>query len=209
MNYLNAAELEKYGLEAMTAEGWVSAASALIDAHCRRETLMIAQYQERLGLSSGRNCVRLTYLPLAVVAPATTPIISARARYAPARRGESAGQGEWAAEIAQTFGVAGMWTQLEPGAIDFATETGELILPTSPLGWGFSEVEIAYKAGLASVPEGVRSACAQIVRNALATPALNVRAGNLERMHLEYFSDTLLDQTVRALLAPYVAQKVD
>jgi hypothetical protein len=46
------------------------------------------------------------------------------------------------------------------------------------------------------------------VRNAQATPALNVRAGNLDRMHLEYFADTLIDQNVRALLAPYVAQKV-
>lgn len=209
MNYLKAAEFEKYQLQATTAEGWVSAASALIDAHCRRETLMVTQYRERLGISSGRNCVRLTYLPLAVAEAATTPIISARARYAAARRGESPGQGEWAAEVAQTFGVAGLWTQLEPSAIDYAAETGELILPTSALGWGFSEVEIVYTAGLASVPEGVKSACAQIVRNALATPALNVRAGNLERMHLEYFSDTLLDQTVRALLAPYVAQKVD
>lgn len=209
MNYLNAAELEKYNLEATTAEGWVSAASALINAHCRRETLMVTQYSERLGMSSGRNCVRLSYLPLAVVTPATTPIISARARYATARRGESVGQGEWAAEIAQTFGVAGLWTQLEASAIDYAIETGELTLPTSPLGWGFSEVEIVYTAGLGSVPEGVKTTCAQIVRNALATPALNVRAGNLQQMHLEYFSDTLLDQTVRALLAPYVAQKVD
>jgi len=30
----------------------------------------------------------------------------------------------------------------------------------------------------------------------------------LDRMYLEYFSDTLVDQTVRSLLAPYVAQKV-
>jgi hypothetical protein len=37
---------------------------------------------------------------------------------------------------------------------------------------------------------------------------LNVRAGTLDRMHLEYFSDSLLDQSVRGLLAPFVAQKV-
>jgi len=27
-------------------------------------------------------------------------------------------------------------------------------------------------------------------------------------MHLEYFADTLLDSSVQAMLAPYVAQKV-
>lgn len=209
MNYLSAGEFEKYGLEATTAEGWVTAASALINAHCRRDTLAVAQYRERLGLSSGRNTVRLSYLPLAAVAPASTPIVSARARYAVMRRGEGVAPGDWAAEVAQAFGLPGMWTQLDAGAIECATGTGELTLPASPLGWGFSEVEIVYTAGLENVPEGVKCACAQIVRNALATPALNVRAGNLERMHLEYFSDTLIDQTVRALLAPYVAQKVD
>jgi len=209
MNYLSPAEFQNYGLEATTAEGWVTAASALINAHCRRETLAVTQYRERLGLSSGRNSVRLSYLPLAAAGPATTPIVSARARYAAARRGESAGQGDWAAEIAQAFGIPGMWTELDAGMVDYAVNTGELTLPASPLGWGFSEVEIVYTAGLENIPEGVKCACAQIVRNALATPALNVRAGNLERMHLEYFSDTLIDQTVRALLAPYVAQKVD
>src|SRR5579864_2797615 len=150
MNYLSPAEYEKYGLEATTAEAWVTAASALINAHCRRETLEMAQYRERLGLSSGRNSVRLSYLPLAAVAPATTPIVSARARYATARRGEGAGLGDWAAEVAQAFGLPGMWTELEAGAIDYAADTGELTLPGSPLGWGFSEVEIVYTAGLES-----------------------------------------------------------
>jgi hypothetical protein len=30
----------------------------------------------------------------------------------------------------------------------------------------------------------------------------------VDRLQLEYFSEGLLDQTVRSLLAPYVAQKV-
>ena len=54
----------------------------------------------------------------------------------------------------------------------------------------------------------MKFACAQIVRNAQATPALNVRSGKLNSMQLDYFSDSLVDQTVRTLLAPYVAQKV-
>jgi hypothetical protein len=72
----------------------------------------------------------------------------------------------------------------------------------------FNEVEITYNAGMAPISEPVQFACAQIVRNALATPALTVRASNLDRMHFEYFADTLLDQGVRKLLHPYVAQKL-
>jgi hypothetical protein len=65
-----------------------------------------------------------------------------------------------------------------------------------------------YTAGFATFPDPVKIACAQIVRNAQATPALNVRRERLDRMYLDYFSDSLLDNTVQELLAPYVAQKV-
>jgi hypothetical protein len=72
MNYLQPSEYELYGLETTTALAWVTAASAIIDAHCRRVTLGINQYTERLRTENGLRPVRLTYLPLAVVAPATS-----------------------------------------------------------------------------------------------------------------------------------------
>ena len=45
MNYLTPSEYQIYGAEATTAPALVGAASALIDAHCRRATLGIAQYE--------------------------------------------------------------------------------------------------------------------------------------------------------------------
>lgn len=207
MNYLEPTEYEAYGLEATLPAAWVTAASSLIDAQCRRPTLAVAEYVERVRLSTGRNAARLTYLPLAAVTPATTPIVSARARYAMPRRGESA-DSELAAEIAQAFGLPGTWTALDAASIDWFAETGEITFAAHPLGLGFNEVEVRYTAGLAAVPDAVKFACAQVIRNAQATPALNVRAGSIDRMHLEYFSDSLFDATVRALLAPYQAQKV-
>ena len=208
MSYLSASEYEAYGLEATTPAAMVGAASSVIDTHCRRDTLEVAQYQERIRLSSGRNTARLTYLPLAMIAPATTPILSARARYMTPRRGEDLDAVEWVWAVAQVFQLPGTWTDLDPTAIDFCADTGELTLGSNLLGLSFSELEITYNAGLASIPDPIKFACAQVVRNLLATPALNVRTGNLDRMHLQYFADTLLDQTVRAALAPYVAQKV-
>jgi hypothetical protein len=218
MNYLSASEYETYGLEAAVPEVWVAAASALIEAHCRRKTLASAQYTERLRIAHGRNAVRLTYVPLATADPAVSPIVSARARYAVPRRGEmlpALGIGssggcdtEFAADVALAFGLPGAWTDISPASIDACAETGEITLPMNALGLGFNEVEITYSAGLDPVPDSVKFACAQIVRNAQATPALNVRSGTLDRMHLEYFADTLVDSSVRALLSPYVAQKV-
>ena len=58
------------------------------------------------------------------------------------------------------------------------------------------------------LPEPVKFACAQLVRNAQATPALNVRASSIERMQMEYFADSLIDHAVGTLLAAYVAEKV-
>jgi hypothetical protein len=207
MNYLTASEYEAYGLEAATPAAWVTAASAVIDAHCRRATLGVAQYQERVRPAEGRNTVRLSYLPLTAVAPAPTPIVAARGRYTVPRRGEGP---DWAlvVDVAQAFALPGTWADLDAASIDFSRESGELTLPTNVLGLCFGEVEITYNAGLETISDAVKVACAQIVRNAQATPALNVRAGNLDRMHLEYFSDSLLDQTVRTLLAPYLTQKV-
>ena len=54
---------------------------------------------------------------------------------------------------------------------------------------------------IAAIPDAVKFACAQIVRNAQATPALNVRSESIDRLRLDYFSDTLLDSSVQSLLA--------
>ena len=77
MNYLLPTEYEQFGLETATPEAWTSAATSLINAHCRRTTLFIAQYVERIRLADHRYTLRLTYLPLAPVAPATNAITAA------------------------------------------------------------------------------------------------------------------------------------
>lgn len=207
MNYLSPSEYEAYGLEAVTPDALVTASSAVIDSHCRRATLGVAQYQERLRIAAGRNTVRLTYVPLAIVEPAATAIVSARGRYAMPRRGEWPSD-ELSSDIALAFGLPGAWTDIAPATIDVYAATGELTFSLNAVGLGFSEVEVTYTAGLESLPDTVKVACAQVARNLQNTPGLNVRAGTLDRMHLEYFSDTLLDQTVRSMLAPFVAQKV-
>ncbi len=207
MNYLSPSEYELYGIEATTPLAWVTAASSVMDSHCRRATLGVAQYEERLRLASGRNSVRLTYLPLAVVAPATSAVVSARGRYAMPRRGEWPVD-ELSSDIALTFGLPGTWTDIAVTGIDVYLQTGELTFQENPVGLGFSEVDVVYTAGLEMLTDGIKVACGQVVRNLQATPALNVRAGTLDRIHLEYFADTLMDQSVRAMLAPYVAQKV-
>src|SRR3979411_3177937 len=88
MNYLDTTEYLTYGLDAATDQSWVTSASAVIDAHCRRITLGVNQYEERLKMPPSLNTVRLSHLPLVTVAPATTPIVSVQGRFGMPRRGE-------------------------------------------------------------------------------------------------------------------------
>jgi hypothetical protein len=207
MNYLDPSNYQTYGLEATTDAAWITAASAMIDAHCRRPTLGVNQYTERLRVGDAARPVRLTYLPLIAVAPATSPIVSAQGRYATPRRGDWPAE-ELAMTAALAFGIPGMWVDLNTADLDVSPDMGEVTLPLNVLTWEFTEISIVYTAGLDPIPAGVNVACAQIVKNAQATPALNVKKGVVDKMQLWYFSDTLIDDSVRELLAPFVAQKV-
>ena len=76
------------------------------------------------------------------------------------------------------------------------------------LGLPYNEVMITYTAGLATIGDDIKSACAQIVRNAQATPALNASRTRIDTMQMQYFSSSLLDETVKTWLRPYVANRL-
>jgi hypothetical protein len=206
MNYLETTEYLTYGLEAATDPSWVTAASAIIDAHCRRATLGVNQFEERLKMRPDVSTVQLSYLPLVTVSPAKTAIVSLQGRYGVPRRGEWA-ISELSIEFATVFALPGAWTAIDPAGIDIWAESGELTFPVNALGLFFNEVDVVYNAGLTVIPPSVKVACAQIVKNAQVTPALNVKSGQIDRMRLDYFGDSLVDDTVRSLLEPFVARK--
>jgi len=76
------------------------------------------------------------------------------------------------------------------------------------LGLAFNEVAVTYTAGLATIGDDVKTACAQIVRNAQSTPALNASKTKIDTMQMQYFSSSLVDETVQAWLRPYVANRL-
>jgi len=203
MGYLLPTDYATYGLAADTTDDWITMASALIDSYCHRTSLNPAQYEERLRMTAGAQSVRLSYLPLVAVAPSVSPLISVQARYSRPRRGEMI---EPAYEqIAWVFGLPGSWSTLNLADVDFVPNTGELTFPTNILGLPYNEVDVVYTAGLATIPYTVQVACAQIVKNAQATPGLNVKSSKIDTMQMEYFSNSLIDPQVAAMLRPYVA----
>jgi hypothetical protein len=206
MAYLQPADYPNYGLPDGTTADWITAATALINSYCRRPDLNVIQYTERLRLTTGSQSVRLTYLPLEPSGSATTPLVSIEGRYAKPRRGEISESA--LIDIAWAFSLPGQWTSIDPNSVDYDAKTGELTLPWNVLGLPYNEVAVTYTAGLAVIGDDVKSACAQLVRNAQSTPALNASKTRIDTMQMEYFSSSLLDETVQAWLRPYVANRV-
>lgn len=206
MAYLSGDEYKLYGLEDATPDSLVSAASDLIDAHCRRSGFGIAQYMERFRM--GRSgIVRLTFLPLASADGVSSPIVQVRGRYLRSSRGW-AGASELAAEIAGVFANPNTWVVISAAGMDVDATSGEVIVRGGLLSPALGDLEVTYTAGYATVPEAVKQACAKLTQNALATPALNVSKQRIDRMYLEYFADSLIDADVKRLLAPFVAQRL-
>lgn len=206
MAYLQPADYPNYGLPAGTSTDWVTAATALINSYCRRPDLNVIQYTERLRVTSGSRTVRLSYLPLSPLGSAASPLVELQARYTKPRRGEAIDSA--LEEIVWAFSLPGQWTALDPTTVDFDPNTGELTLPWSVLGLSYNEVTATYTAGLATIGDDVKTACAQIIRNAQSTPALNASKTKIDTMQVQYFSSSLLDETVQAWLRPYVANRL-
>lgn len=204
--YLQPTEYQTYGLASDVTGDWITAASSLIDTHCRRMSLNPTQYTERLRIVAGSQTARLSYLPLVAVAPAALPFVSIQARYTKPRRGQF--QYPMQEEVAWAFSLPGAWTTVDPTTVDFVAETGELIFPLSVLGLPYNEVEVTYTAGLDPLPAAIQCACAQIVKNAQSTPGLNVKSSKVDTLQLQYFSGALVDATVQSMLKPWVAVRM-
>ena len=106
------------------------------------------------------------------------------------------------------FALPGQWAAIDVSLADVDVRSGELTLPWNVMGLPYNEVQVTYTAGLAVIGDDVKSACAQIVRNAQATPALNASRTKMDTMWIQYFSSSLLDDTVKAWLMPYVASRL-
>ena len=206
MGYLLPTEYVAYGLTAETTDDWVTTASAMMESYCRRPSLLATTYTERVRLGRGGMTARLNYLPLAVVAPATTPLVSARARMSYEWRGEMLDA--FRESVLAAFSSPGSWTALDVTVLDADRTTGEVTVPANFLGMRYTDLEVTYTAGEVTVPPALKVACAQIVRNAQAMPALTVKSSKVDRLQMEYFGSSLLDEQVEAMLRPYVAERL-
>jgi hypothetical protein len=204
MGYLQPMQYESYGLAPDTTDDWITVASALMNSYCRRETLAVTQYTERIRLTRGSQTAQLTYLPLTAVSPATLPFVTVQARYTQPRRGESANEMQ---VLWNAFSLPGSWIAIDPTTVDWSPDGG-VTLPWSLMGLPYNEIEVTYTAGLSVLPDAVLSACALIVKNAQSTSGMNVKSSKVDMLQVQYFSDQMVDSTVKTLLRPWVANRL-
>jgi hypothetical protein len=129
-----------------------------------------------------------------------------RVRYGRPRRGEL--PDPFRDQIAWAFRVPGSWNAMDVTTVDVNVATAELTFPVNFLGLSYNEVEITYTSGLVTIPDAVKVACAQIVKNAQATPAMNVKSNKMDTVQMQYFSGSLIDPQVQMLLKPYIAERL-
>jgi hypothetical protein len=204
MGYLQPTQYESYGLAPDTTDDWITVASALMNSYCRRESLAVTQYTERIRLTRGAQTAQLTYLPLAAVAPAVLPFVTVQARYTQPRRGEVENEMQ---VLWNAFSLPGSWITIDPATVDW-TPDGSLTLPWSLMGLPYNEIAVTYTAGLGVLPDAVLSACALIVKNAQSTSGMNVKSSKVDMLQVQYFSDQMVDSTVKTLLRPWVANRL-
>jgi hypothetical protein len=146
--------------------------------------------------------VRLSYTPL-------VSVDSVKAQYARPHYGdEICGDRVLFSSFAAAFVLPGQWVEVDPSTLDVSLPTGEFRFAWNMMGLRYGQAEVTYTAGLATIPNAVKVACAQIVKNAQATPGLNVRSSKIDTLQTQYFSDSLIDSQVQALLRPYVAERL-
>ena len=162
----------------------------------------MTQYVERMRITAGAQSVRLSYRPL-VVADGKQLCFGGRAGAVCQDRG-----GERCRILFSRAGCLGVRTAGEAGArlsiasVDVNMSNGELTFLQNFLGLNYNEAEITYTSGFVTVPVAIKVACAQVVKNAQATPADRMcdRTG-VDALQMEYFSGVLIDAQVQSLLA--------
>lgn len=195
--YLTIAELATYAPNAQGITGQeqslIDRASVLIDEYLHR-SIGVTTYTERMSLTSGGS--HLTYLPV-------VSLTSVKARH------------DTRNDPQASFLAQPTWDDIDITTVDLLKDTGIFyILQTvlsissilsSAMG-NYTEAEVVYTAGYATVPEAVKQACGQLITNMSMRPNSMAVAEQLPNgLRTSYGSTSLITPEIAELLGSYVA----
>ncbi|WP_391573864.1 hypothetical protein [Cohnella sp.] len=155
-------------------------ASAIIDAHCRRE-IGAKSYTERIPLTELQRG-HLSY----------SPVIDVTEVKGRPRNGIMGG----------FFGPPG-FEDVDISNLDVDPETGSVWCGGSPFGIPYAELAVTYTSGWDSIPKQVKVACGLIVGKITGNPDSNVKSKKDFDFSIEYFGSGMITPEIADLLSAY------
>lgn len=162
-------------------------------------------FEER-NLPQDRSLARVGQWPI-------QRVVSGLGRYSYGRRSQQV-EGNYSEfnllAILQQFGGPPAWVPFDVLQLGVNPMTGELWIPAGLLLAYYSDARIWYVAGWsqANLPQEIKVACANIIRNYIQTQGTPIQSGLFRRVaagntSIERVADAALDDETRSLLLPF------
>jgi hypothetical protein len=164
-------------------------ASAIIDGYCKR-TIDVTSYTERVPLTDYRevnNYQRghLSYYPVINVT-------------------EIKGRPLYNIISGNIFGPPKFEPITDLSILDIDTNLGSFICGFNMFGVPYTELEVTYTSGWATIPEAVKVACGLIASQLVNNANPNVKSKKDYDFAIEYFGNSMITPEVSDLLSPYI-----
>jgi hypothetical protein len=164
-------------------------ASSIIDGYCKR-SLDVIPYTERVPLTDNQNMNsyqrgHLSYYPVIDVT-----LIKGRPLYN--------------ALTGNIFGPPSFEQITDLSILDIDKNIGNFICGFNMFGVPYSELEVTYTSGWATIPEAVKAACGMVITQLANNANPNVKAKKDFDFSIEYFGNSMISPEVANLLSPYI-----
>jgi hypothetical protein len=164
-------------------------ASSIIDGYCKR-SLAVTSYTERVPLTDYQNMNsyqrgHLSYYPVIDVT-----LVKGRPLYN--------------ALTGNIFGPPPFEPINDLSILDIDKNIGNFICGFNIFGVPYSELEVTYTSGWATIPDAVKTACGMIITQLANNANPNVKTKKDFDFSIEYFGSSMISSEISDLLSPYI-----
>lgn len=157
-------------------------ASSIIDGYCKRK-ITVESYTERVPLTELQRG-HLSYYPVVAIT-----LLKGRPKY-----------GITGSDF---FGPPQFETITDTSILDVDLNIGSLWCGNSSFGVPYTELDVTYTSGWATIPDNVKVSCGMIIDQLFTTNSPNVKSKKDFDSSVEYFENRLVSPEIANLLSEY------
>jgi len=166
-------------------------ASAIIDGYCKR-SLDVTSYTERVPLTDYHNMNsyqrgHLSYYPVIDVT-------------------DLKGRPLYNVITGNIFGPPPFVPITDLSILNIDKNLGTFICGFNMFGVPYTELEVTYTSGWATIPDAVKVSCGMIVAQLASNANSNVKTKKDFDFSIEYFGNSMITPEIAGLLSPYVVR---